>query len=77
MLPPESGIHPLWWRYRSVTPDILDSTTDGVGTLAGLKAHANVEHTEDDDYLTSLLRSAQRDGRGLYPMADADGVILD
>lgn len=60
MLPPADAIRPLWWRYRSSTPDILDSTTDGIGTLTGFKSHANIEHDEDDAYLTTLLRSAQR-----------------
>ena len=38
---------------------ILPSTLDGIGTVAGLKANANIDHAEDDAYLTTLLQTAQ------------------
>lgn len=37
-----------------------NEVTDGIGDLDGLKQHANIEHTEDDDYLGTLLASARR-----------------
>lgn len=49
------------WRITTAGGGVVQSdTTDGIGTLVGLKAQTAVEHSEDDGYLTGLLRTAQQ-----------------
>ena len=57
MLPPPDAIRPTWARFN--TQPGFDAA-DSIGTLAVLKHHVNVEHTEDDDYLTGLLITARQ-----------------
>ena len=58
--PPDYAVYPH--HYRIIDPatgGVTRTTSDGVGNLGELKAHLNVEHTEDDEYIGNLLLSAQ------------------
>lgn len=65
-------VHPHSLRVTSPVDggQVGIGSSSAIGTLAELKAHTNVEHDEDDEYLGRLLATAQREigGYTRWPM---------